>query len=229
MIRVESIQAILFDLDGTLVDTDDAAVERLARRLRLLGYLSRKHTPRSLARWLTMQAETPGNTILTLLDMVGLDPAVENAGHWVRTRLSRQKDGGQRTHHFRPIEGVPDMLAHLSGRYKLALVTSRGEKDIQAFRKAQPELTSRLEVLVGRHDTRRMKPHAAPVLKAADKLEVPIQRCLMVGDTPVDIKSARRAGAASVAVLCGFGQHKELLRAGADLILGSTAELLTLL
>jgi phosphoglycolate phosphatase len=49
----------------------------------------------------------------------------------------------------------------------------------------------------------------------------------MVGDTAVDVKSARRAGAWSVAVLCGFGERKELERAGAHLILDSTADLLT--
>jgi phosphoglycolate phosphatase len=43
----------------------------------------------------------------------------------------------------------------------------------------------------------------------------------------VDVKSARRAGALSVAVLCGFGERKELERAGAHLILDSTADLLT--
>ncbi len=229
MIQADRIDAILFDLDGTLVDTDDVAVERLARRLKPLGWLLPSQNSKSLARRLTMQAETPGNAVLTLLDILGLDPAMERVGDWVRARRSRQRNNAPNPNSFDPIEGVPDMLANLSGRYILALVTSRGEKHIQAFRRARPELTSCLEAFVGRHDTRRMKPHAAPLLKAAEKLNIPIQRCLMVGDTPVDIKAARRAGAWSVAVLCGFGQQEELLRAKADLVLSNTAELLNLL
>ena len=47
----------------------------------------------------------------------------------------------------------------------------------------------------------------------------------MVGDTTVDIKSARRAGAWSIGVLCGFGEQAELERAGAHMILPATAEL----
>jgi phosphoglycolate phosphatase len=47
----------------------------------------------------------------------------------------------------------------------------------------------------------------------------------MVGDTVVDIISARRAGAQSVGVLCGFGEADELLRAGANLILPTTSNL----
>jgi phosphoglycolate phosphatase-like HAD superfamily hydrolase len=47
----------------------------------------------------------------------------------------------------------------------------------------------------------------------------------MVGDTTADVKSAKRAGAWSAAVLCGFGERHELESCGADIILDSTAEL----
>jgi len=47
----------------------------------------------------------------------------------------------------------------------------------------------------------------------------------MVGDTTVDILSGKRAGMQTVAVLCGFGKEKELQKAGADLILKTTADL----
>ena len=52
---------------------------------------------------------------------------------------------------------------------------------------------------------------------------------LMVGDTSVDIRAGRAAGAQTAAVLCGFGEEKELRRAGADLILSSTVDLLGVL
>ena len=47
----------------------------------------------------------------------------------------------------------------------------------------------------------------------------------MIGDTTVDIRAGRAAGAQTVGVLCGFGHEKELRRAGADLILAQTAQL----
>jgi phosphoglycolate phosphatase len=47
----------------------------------------------------------------------------------------------------------------------------------------------------------------------------------MVGDTTVDIRAGRAAGAQTVGVLCGFGEEAELRRQGADLILPSTADL----
>jgi phosphoglycolate phosphatase-like HAD superfamily hydrolase len=63
------------------------------------------------------------------------------------------------------------------------------------------------------------------MLYAAEKLAIVPEYCLMVGDTPVDIRAARLAGMQSVGVLCGFGREKGLRKAGADLILRSTADL----
>jgi phosphoglycolate phosphatase len=56
-------------------------------------------------------------------------------------------------------------------------------------------------------------------------LGVPVERCLVVGDTTVDVAAAQAAGARSAAVLCGFGTQDELERAGATLILKTTSEL----
>ena len=47
----------------------------------------------------------------------------------------------------------------------------------------------------------------------------------MIGDTTVDMRAGKSAGAQTVGVLCGFGEKEELLRMGADLILNSTNEL----
>jgi phosphoglycolate phosphatase-like HAD superfamily hydrolase len=56
-------------------------------------------------------------------------------------------------------------------------------------------------------------------------MRVAPENCLMIGDTTVDIRAGRSAGAQSVGVLCGFGEEDELRRMGADEILKSTAEL----
>jgi phosphoglycolate phosphatase len=64
---------------------------------------------------------------------------------------------------------------------------------------------------------------------AAKQLGVSVERCVMVGDTTVDVRSARRAGAQAVAVLCGFGERDELERAGAHVILEHTSQLASLL
>jgi phosphoglycolate phosphatase-like HAD superfamily hydrolase len=64
---------------------------------------------------------------------------------------------------------------------------------------------------------------------AANKMGVPPQACLMAGDTTVDIRAGKSAGAQTVGVLCGFGEEPELRRQGADLILPGTADLVKVL
>ncbi len=207
-----NIRAWCFDLDGTLMDTDDQAVETTARRLRLLGEVR----ARRLARRLVMLGETPLNNVITLLDMVGLDAFL----FAVKNLLS-----GPTQPTFRIIAGVQPLVAHLAERNVLAVVSTRSHEAAVAFL-VQHALTDYFQLLVTQETTRRLKPHPQPVLYATAQLHVPPEQCVMVGDTTVDVLSARRAGAWAVGVLCGFGEEKELWRAGAHVVLPSTADLL---
>ena len=214
------IDAILFDLDGTLIETDDDAVETIARRLTPLKWLLPRRDPRRAARRIVTACEGPCNSILTFLDRLGLDDDLLDIGD----RLRRLR--GQYTPlNFRPVDGVVETLRDLSRRYHLGIVTTRSHREAEVFL-AQQDLTDLVQVIVGREDTWRIKPHPSPIQHAAEQLGVSVERCLMVGDTTVDILAARAAGARSVGVLCGFGEEDELERAGADVILKTTGELI---
>jgi HAD superfamily hydrolase (TIGR01549 family) len=213
------IDAIFFDLDGTLVETDDDAVQTLAQWLRPLRWcLPRRNETRS-ARRILMAIEGPSNSLLTFLDRLGLDEELFD----LRDRLQRLR-GLHTPINFRPVDGVGETLQDLSRRYHLGIVTTRSRKDAATFL-TQQGLADIIQVIAGREDTWRLKPHPSPIRFAAEKLDVPAERCLMVGDTTVDILAARSAGARSVAVLSGFGEKDELKRAGADLVLRSASEL----
>lgn len=213
------IDAILFDLDGTLVETDDEAVEILARRLRLLKWFLPGRDPERAARHVLMACEGPANRILGILDRVGLDDELLGLGD----RLRRFR-GVDSVLNFRPMDGVGEALRDLSERYYLAIVTTRSHHEAEAFLKQQ-NLIGVLQAITGRDDTWRIKPHPSPVRHTAEELNVPVERCLVVGDTTVDILAARSAGARSVGVLCGFGDREELERAGADRIIDTTSDL----
>lgn len=215
----EQINALLFDLDGTLLDSDDQAVEALARRLAFL-------CPRSsqqLARRLVMAMERPGNDLFTLLDRLGLDEHLTRLAY----RLSCWR-GLRTVANFRLVPDAAAALRRLADRYRLAVVTTRGRREAEAFLK-QFALRPLFEVIVTRETTRRVKPHPAPILHAIRALGLPPEQCVMVGDTVVDVRSARSAGTWAVAVLCGFGEQEELERAGAHWILPSPADLPALL
>jgi len=209
------IRGWLFDLDGTLMDTDDQAVERIANRLRLLG----PERATDVGRQLVMKSEIWINATVTLLDILGLDS-------WVfalRRRLSHQIEPT-----FRLIPGVKPLIDRLADRGRLAVVSTRSTRDAEAFLN-QHDLSSHFECIVGQETTKRLKPHPAPIRHAVHALNLPVEACVMVGDTPVDVRAARRAGAWAVGVLCGFGEAHELEAAGAHRVVTTTADLMALI
>jgi predicted PurR-regulated permease PerM/phosphoglycolate phosphatase-like HAD superfamily hydrolase len=213
------IDAILFDLDGTLIETDDEAVDTLARRLQPVRWLLPRRDATRVARRILMSVEGPAYSLMTLLDRLGLDDNVLDLGD----RLQRLR-GLYTPVNFRPVDGVGEMLIDLSHRYHLGIVTTRSHAHAEIF-VSQQGLADLFQVIVGREDTWRIKPHPSPILHAAEQMGVQVARCLMVGDTTADMWAARSAGARSAGVLCGFGEQEELERAGADLILKITTEL----
>jgi len=217
MLDKSQVQAVLFDLDGTLMDTDDQAVEALARRLRRLHW---PHAEQA-ARRFVMAVESPAAVAVTLVDLLGLDVRLAALAQRLRCSPTQEVE-------FRIMDGIEAMLAELNGRYRLGVVTTRPGCDAERFL-AQHGLGSLLSTVVSGESTRRLKPNPEPVRFAAQALGVPAERCIMVGDTPVDMRAARRAGAWAVGVLCGFGGRRELQRAGAHVILERTAEVAALL
>ncbi len=211
---LKRIQAICFDVDGTLSDTDDCWVGRLANWLRPLG-AQRAHR---LARWLVMGAETPANWLYEMLDRLHLDDEAARLADWLFRHRAASND------HFTLIEGVDRLLASLQERYPLAVVSARDEKATLSFL-GQFGLRGYFRAIATAHTCVHTKPFPHPVLWAAEQMGVEPFQCLMVGDTVVDIRAGKAAGAQTVGVLCGFGRQAELRRAGADWILETTAHL----
>jgi phosphoglycolate phosphatase-like HAD superfamily hydrolase len=119
-------------------------------------------------------------------------------------------------------------MNRLCERYPLAIVSARGQEGTYAFLE-QFQLTCFFHTVATALTCRHTKPFPDPILWAAAQMGVSPENCLMVGDTTVDIRAGKAAGAQTVGVLCGFGQEAELRRAGADLILPHTAVLLDVL
>ena len=213
------IDAILFDLDGTLIEPDKEALDNLTRRLQPLQRVLPRRDAAWAARRLLMSTEGPSNSLLAFLTRIGLDDTFLGLGD----RL-RYLQGLHTPPNFRPMDGANEMLHELRHRYQLGLITTRCCAHAEAFLEQQG-LHDMFQVVIGREDTWRIKPHPSPVQRAAEQLDLMIERCLLVGDTTADIYAARSAGARSAGVLCGLGTKAELKGAGADLILNTTSEL----
>jgi phosphoglycolate phosphatase-like HAD superfamily hydrolase len=212
------IDAILFDVDGTLSDTDDRFVRRLQQRLNGVRFFFPGGQTLPAARWLVMTAESPANRLYGLLDRLHLD---DEAGRLVNFLARRHTDSPGR---FLMIPQVDALLAALHAHYLLAVVSAGSEQATLGFLE-RFDLAPYFEAVATSFTCPRTKPFPDPLLWAAGRLGVPPERCLMVGDTTVDIRAGKAAGAQTVGVLCGFGTERELRRAGADLILPDTSAL----
>lgn len=223
MLDLSRIRALCFDVDGTLRDTDNQYVDALARRLRWARFLFPAGDPAPFARRVVMALESPGTFLYSLPDRLGIDLPLAALSEAIERRLPPRP--AQR---FTLIPGARETLIAASRRYPLAIVSARDERATRAFLRAF-DLEQMFVCVATALTCRHAKPFPDQIVWAAQRMGVPPSACLMIGDTTVDVRAGRAAGAQTVGVLCGFGQEKELRRAGADVILPSTADLPALL
>ncbi|GAB4492337.1 MAG: phosphoglycolate phosphatase [Anaerolineales bacterium] len=206
------IQALCFDVDGTLSDTDDLYVEKFLPLFRFARH------PARAARRFVMWAEAPGNLLMGVPDYLGLDDELHQFYNWLNQRFPPSLK------HFRMIGGVREMLEQLAPHYPMAVVSARDDRTTRAFLD-QFDLTPFFQVIVTAVTAEHTKPYPDPIYFAAHKMGVQPENCLMIGDTTVDMRAGKSAGAQTVGVLCGFGERAELQKAGANLILEQTPDL----
>lgn len=216
------VRALCFDVDGTLSDTDDQWVQRMENALQPVRFLFGRRELRHVVRRLVMGMETPGNRIYHWLDHLHLDDDVAKVAGKFTAQRARHAGG------FWIIPHVKESLLRLAPHYPLAVVSARDQHTTLDFLD-QFELTHLFKTVVTAQTCEYTKPYPHPVEYAARQMGVSPRDCLMIGDTVVDIRAGKAAGAQTVGVLCGFGEENELRQAGADLILPSTAHLAEIL
>jgi HAD superfamily hydrolase (TIGR01549 family) len=213
-IDLPRIKALCFDVDGTLSDTDDLYKQKVQRFFPKFLFGDPNHAARRFVMW----AEAPGNALLGLADTLGIDDEMVAVIDW----MSRHRR--QSSKKFLLVPGVDGMLASLKGRYPMSVVSARDEKGTMRFLD-QFNLVQYFDVIVTGLSAEHTKPYPDPVRLAAQKMGVAPEQCLMIGDTTVDMRAGKSAGAQAAGVLCGFGEKEELLRFGADVILEITSNL----
>ena len=212
------IKALCFDVDGTLSDTDDLYVQKVRRFFPSILFKNPAHAARRFIMWI----EAPGNALLGLADTLGLDDEMVAVINWLS--LHRKHSSKQ----FLLVPGVDELLKQLYGHYPMSVVSARDEQGTMAFLE-QYDLVKYFDVIVTGLSAPHTKPYPDPILLAAKKMNVSPENCLMIGDTTVDIRAGKSAGAQTVGVLCGFGEEPELQKMGADVILKDTTKLMDIL
>lgn len=218
------VRAVLFDLDGTLIDTApdiahavDAVFHELGRpapgeaQVRLwVGNGVRQ----LLVRALTGGAEEIG------AQAEWLGPAEERFKVHYAARLYQDS---------RPYPHVVDTVQRLhAAGYQLGIVTNKPHDYSRTIVDATG-LTQELPVVVGGDSTPHKKPHPAPMEKALKDLDVPAEHALMVGDSIADVRTARALEMPVMCVPYGYTQGLAPEELGADRLLRDFGELLSVL
>ena len=220
MLDFKRIEAILFDLDGTLLQLNGGQKGgALARWLQPLAPILPNRDPEATVRRLYVITETPTNYILAVMDRTGLMTLLRPLADRARAAKGIHTFGN-----LRPIDGVTDLLPRLAAHYPLGVLTNRARREANGFLD-QNDFQRYFGAITTRQDLWRFKPHPEAVRRTARQLKVAPERILMVGDMPVDMQTARRAGAQALGVLTGFATEEELREAGANMVLSSVIEM----
>jgi phosphoglycolate phosphatase len=217
------ILAVIFDLDGTLLDTIED----------ITAASNRVYEPRGLGTFTNDEMKTlVGDGAEELIRRVFAwrgqpapsDPVVcEILDDY---RLAYQACWHE---HSRPYDGIPELLAEIARRgFKTAVLSNKS--DIYTSRMTSALLPAhRFDIVRGARPGVALKPDPAPALALAADLGVSPAGCAFVGDTNVDMATARSAGMFAVGALWGFRTAAELAANGADALIASPGDLLDLI
>jgi len=213
-------QAVIFDFDGTLLDT----LQDLAESVN--GVLNRSGFPEHS---LEAYRHFVGDGIEELARRVLPDGHRDEAT--VNTILAAiREDYRQRwPNHTRPYEGIPELLDALKTRgVKMAIVTNKPDDSTRTMA-ARLLHRWKFDVIVGATPDLPKKPDPQGALEIAQRLGLPPRAFLYVGDSDIDMKTANAAGMYPVGALWGFRTADELIRNGAKALIRKPLELLELL
>jgi len=131
-------------------------------------------------------------------------------------------------HRPKLIAGARRVLARLGGAHPLGLVTS-GDRDRVTRQLREFGLTTLFAARVCSGDTLRKKPHPEPLRLALRQMKLDPSACVYVGDAPQDVEMAQRAGVCAIGVLGPFPTEKRLRAARPEFLIRSIEELPDLL
>jgi len=220
MLDKTKIKSIIFDVDGTLRDTDNEIVRGIELFLLKFEFFISSKNAQTAARSIVMNIENPAQFILHYADKWGWETFIHQVIQGIRWLLKPFKNN----RNFQTIEGIKPMIVELDKHYPLGIASAGNEQTLRAFL-AHADIAQYFVCVATALTCRHTKPFADPVVWAG----VEVENCIMVGDTTVDMLAGKNAKTQTVAVLCGFGEREELEALKPNVILSTTADLTAIL
>jgi len=187
---------ILFDLDGTLIDSTDAILECFHHTFDVYNY-----------------AHPSDNAIKSLighpLDVMYLNLGVKEDVVWDFVATYKECYRKISTQKTTLLKSAKEAVLLASEFASLGIVTTKTGKYSEVLMEYF-EIMHYFKVLIGREHVTHPKPHAEPILKALESFTLNRQEIWMIGDTEMDLISAHSAGINSIGVLSGYDTREAL-------------------
>ncbi|MFI7322822.1 HAD family hydrolase [Streptomyces venezuelae] len=207
-------RAALFDVDGTLTDTNHLHVTTWWEAFRQAGQQVAMHD--------IHRAVGLGSTDL-IARLLGEDRDRDQDD---KISAAHKTLYGTYFERLPALNGARDLLHALDDRgWRIVLATSAGGEELGALRRAI-DADDVIAGVASADDVSSGKPAPDPIHHALEIAECPAEEALFVGDTVWDMQAASRAGVRSVALLCGGIPRRDLEEAGASAVFADPADML---
>jgi HAD superfamily hydrolase (TIGR01509 family) len=213
-----ALDALVFDIDGTLIDSNAAHVEAWRRAFEQRGY--RVSTDR-----IEVEVGKGGDKLVpSILGMA----ADDKDGDWLREAEPREFANAVKERPLKPFGGAPELLAEVRRRgLKVILATSSGAGQLATLeRSSGVDLEAVSDVLATSDDAEESKPSPDIVSAAVAKARLSPAQCAIVGDTSYDMEAGKHAGVVGLGVLTGYQDEPALRRSGARGVWRDAADIL---
>lgn len=214
-----SFQAVLFDLDGTLLDTLEDLASAMNRVLAKYSFPS--HQVEAYKNFIGDGIESLVRRALPAGHPESMVPELVEA--------MREEYGKHMADNTRPYKGIPELLDSLTGRgLKLAILSNKPDEPTKSIiTRFFPHW--RFNPVWGARPEVPKKPDPTAALEVAERLNILPHHFVYLGDSATDMKTALGAGMYPVGALWGFRTAEELTNSGAKALIQNPMELLDLL
>lgn len=210
-------KAIIFDLDGTLLNTLDDLAASVNFALKACGYSER--TVEEVRRFV-------GNGVVKLMERATPD-SISQSEQTKCFCIFREHYLEHMKDKTRPYDGICDMLFELKSKgFQTAVVSNKLQSGVEEL--CDEFFNELVDFAFGVEDESQRKPSPKNVFNAFERLGISAEEAIYAGDSEVDVQTATNAGLDCIGVTWGFRDKEELLQAGAKHIIDFPREIMNL-